>query len=421
MNDIITNKVIESVVPEFKPIVISLADDDLYKFTMQQTILHSNPAAKAEYTFHCRNNPDIPLSTLLDEVNRQLDHLCTLRFTQDELDFFRTLRYMKSDYVDFLEGFQLRRRFITAKVSDTDPNVLDITVDKETPMLQGMMFEIHTLAIVNETYFRQFETPEVIAEGQRRLAAKVQQLNGYFDLPDNRLSNAFEFVEFGTRRRFSRVWQEQVVKALAKSVPEYFKGTSNVDLARRYKLTPVGTMAHEYLQAFQGFDGRLLDFQKAAFEAWVQEYRGDLGIALTDVVGMDAFLEDFDLYFAKLFDGLRHDSGDPVIWGYKALNHYKKLHIHPSTKSLSFSNGLDMTESLRLYKEFASTIKVKACIGTSLTNDLGPTPLNIVMKMTMCNGQPTAKISDSAGKGMCKDAGFITYLKQVFNIKEEGI
>ena len=183
-------------------------------------------------------------------------------------------------------------------------------------------------------------------------------------------------------------------------MPQYFKGTSNVlPGARRYGLVPIGTMAHEYLQTYQALGVRLRDFQKAALEDWVQEYRGDLGIALTDVVGMDAFLADFDLYFAKLFDGLRHDSGDPVVWGEKALAHYAKLRIDAHTKRLVFSDGLDLRHAPS--RCTATSPTAPSCgfgIGTNLTNDIGLTPLNIVMKLTRCNGQPVAKLSDSPGQ-----------------------
>jgi nicotinate phosphoribosyltransferase len=148
----------------------------------------------------------------------------------------------------------------------------------------------------------------------------------------------------------------------------------------------------------------------------VQEYRGDLGVALTDVVGMDAFLSDFDLYFAKLFDGLRHDSGDPYAWGDKALAHYAKLRVDPHTKRLVFSDGLDVAKALGLYRHFADRTQLGFGIGTNLTNDMGLTPLNIVMKLTRCNGQPVAKLSDSPGKTMCDDQTFLAYLRQVFNV-----
>jgi nicotinate phosphoribosyltransferase len=205
------------------------------------------------------------------------------------------------------------------------------------------------------------------------------------------------------------------VETLAKELPAQFKGTSNVYLARELGITPVGTMAHEYMQAFQGFGIRLRDFQKASLEAWVQEFRGDLGTALTDVIGIDAFLEDFDLYFAKLFDGLRHDSGDPYEWGEKVIEHYKKLRIDPHTKRLVFSDGLDLPSALAIYRHFKGRIQVSFGIGTNLTNDTPIPSLNIVMKMTRCNGQPVAKISDSPGKITGVDETFMAYLRQVFN------
>jgi len=221
------------------------------------------------------------------------------------------------------------------------------------------------------------------------------------------------------RRRFSGAWQEEVVRTLKDAVPEFFKGTSNVFLAKKHGLVAIGTMAHEYLQSYQAFDVRLRDFQKMALENWVQEYRGDLGVALTDVVGMDAFLRDFDLYFAKLFDGLRHDSGDPVAWGEKALAHYAKLRIDAHTKRLTFSDGLDLETAFGIWRHFADRTQLGFGIGTSLTNDVGLVPLNIVMKLTQCNGQPVAKLSDSPGKTLCHDETFLAYLRQVFRIAPE--
>jgi nicotinate phosphoribosyltransferase len=176
----------------------------------------------------------------------------------------------------------------------------------------------------------------------------------------------------------------------------------------------MGTMAHEYVQTFQAVGVQLKNFQKAAFEHWVQEYRGDLGVALTDTVGMDAFLADFDLYFAKLFDGLRHDSGDPVEWGEKALRHYQSLRIDPHTKRLVFSDSLDIPKALALYRHFADRVPCGFGIGTNLTNDLGTPTLNIVMKLVECNGQPVAKLSDSPSKALSTDATFLAYLQQVF-------
>ena len=393
------------------PILTSLLETDLYKFTMWQTMLHRHPQAQAEYRFVCRNTPAFPLAELLLEVDAQLDHLCSLSFTEDELAYLGKLRYIKNDFVDFLRIFKFQRRFVQASIA-ADGVTLEIVADG--PQVHVMAFEIYVLAIVNELYFRRSDPAKALAEGRTRLQAKIAALRA-FGADEPARAHPFEFFDFGVRRRFSGAWQEEVVRTLKDEVPEFFKGTSNVHLARKFDLVAIGTMAHEYLQSYQAFDVRLRDFQKAALENWVQEYRGDLGVALTDVVGMDAFLADFDLYFAKLFDGLRHDSGDPVAWGEKALAHYAKLRIDPHSKRLTFSDGLDLATSFAIYRHFADRTQLGFGIGTHLTNDVGLVPLNIVMKLTQCNGQPVAKLSDSPGKTLCKDETFLAYLRQVFH------
>lgn len=393
----------------FQPVVESLLDTDLYKFTMWQAMLHRHPSAQAEYRFICREKPEFPLSELAAEVNLQIDHLCRLRFTQDELDYLSSLRYIKSDFVDFLSLFHFQRRFIEVS-TDGD----ELIVVAKGPQVHVMCFEIFVLAIINETYFRRYHSDTTFNEGRKRLRTKIDILKEFSQEPERRFPLAIS--DFGLRRRFSRDWQFEVLKTLAKQVPEYVKGTSNVYMAKKLDLTPVGTMAHEYLQSYQAFGKvRLRDFQKVALEDWVQEYRGDLGIALTDVVGMDAFLADFDLYFGKLFDGLRHDSGDPIEWGEKAIRHYKSLRIDPATKRFVFSDGLDVPRALEIYRIFADKVQLAFGIGTNLTNDLGPKPLNIVMKLFECNGMPTAKLPDSPGKVHCTDETFLAYLRQVFN------
>ncbi|CAN7714519.1 nicotinate phosphoribosyltransferase [Variovorax paradoxus] len=393
-----------------QPIIQSLLDTDLYKFTMWQAMLHSHPQTQAEYSFVCRNQPAYPLAELLADVNAQLDHLCTLRFAPGELAYLRGLRYIKSDFVDFLRIFSFQREFITAAAEGDALRIRAVG-----PQVHTMAFEIFVLAIVNELYFRRFDAEAALAEGRRRLQTKIELLRGFAEEPAAR--HPFEFFDFGVRRRFSRDWQREMVGTLKREVPMYFKGTSNVLLAKELELVPIGTMAHEYLQTYQALGVRLRDFQNAALEGWVQEYRGDLGVALTDVVGMDAFLADFDLYFAKLFDGLRHDSGDPVAWGEKALAHYARLRIDAHTKRLVFSDGLDLPTAIRLYRTFADRTQTGFGIGTHLSNDVGLTPLNIVMKLTACNGQPVAKLSDSPGKTLCEDQTFLAYLRQVFQIE----
>ena len=397
------------------PIIHSLLDTDLYKFTMLQVVLHKFPQTHSVYHFRCRNLEDTvyPLTDILDDLNHQLDLLCQLKFKEDELQYLRSLRFIKSDFVDYLELFQLKRRFIKASIDSQGR--LDIVV--EGPMVQAMMFEIFVLAIVNELYFSRIRTPEVLAEGERRLKAKIELLKQY-DAAQNPNDPPFLVSDFGTRRRYSFDWQKHVVEEFHKAAPHVFRGTSNVLLAKELGITPIGTMAHEFLQAFQALDVRLRNFQKSARESWVQEYRGDLGIALTDVVGMDAFLRDFDLYFAKLFDGLRHDSGDPYEWGDKAYVHYKKLKIDSKTKMLTFSDGLNLEKAWKLHQYFKDRFQVSFGIGTNLTNDMGQTPLNIVLKLVECNRQSVAKISDSPGKTMTDNDTFLAYLRQVFEINE---
>jgi nicotinate phosphoribosyltransferase len=390
-----------------KPIVSSLLETDLYKFTMWQALLHRHPGAIGEYEFWCRNDPAYPLADLKDEVERELDHLCELLFTDDEVAYLRGLRFIKGDFADFLTVFRFQRKFITVTTSGPD-----LVIRAVGPVVHVMGFEIYVLYIVNELYFRRFDQQAALREARLRLARKIDELRA-FELEPPR-ANPFEFFDFGVRRRFSGQWQDEVVATLARELPQYFKGTSNVHLARKYDLVPIGTMAHEYMQAFQSFGVRLRDFQKAALEDWVQEYRGDLGTALTDVVGMDAFLNDFDLYFAKLFDGLRHDSGDPVAWGEKAIAHYARLRIDARTKRLVFSDALTVPKALALYRHFADRVNTGFGIGTMLTNDTGIPALNIVMKMVSCNGQPVAKLSDSPGKSQCRDETFLAYLRQVF-------
>ncbi|HFK9534363.1 nicotinate phosphoribosyltransferase [Acinetobacter baumannii] len=397
------------------PIIHSLLDTDLYKFTMLQVVLHKFPQTHSVYHFRCRNLEDTvyPLVDILDDLNEQLDHLCNLKYKEDELQYLRKLRFIKSDFVDYLELFQLKRRFIHASIDEEGR--LDIRI--EGPMVQAMMFEIFVLAIVNELYFSRIKTDEVWAEGERRLQAKLELIQQY-EKSQQPNDPPFLVSDFGTRRRYSFEWQKHVVAAFHDTVPNVFRGTSNVLLAKELNITPIGTMAHEFLQAFQALDVRLRDFQKAALETWVQEYRGDLGIALTDVVGMDAFLRDFDLYFAKLFDGLRHDSGDPYEWGDKAYAHYRKLKIDTKTKMLTFSDGLNLPKAWELHQYFKDRFQVSFGIGTNLTNDMGQTPLNIVLKLVECNGQSVAKISDSPGKTMTDNDTFLAYLRQVFQIEE---
>ena len=389
-------------------IIRSLLDTDLYKFTMMQAVLHQHPAAQVAYRFRCRT-PGVDLSPFIDEIRAEIDALCTLRFADDELAYLRGLRYIKTDFVDFLRLFQLDARYVRLEAVPGASGGIELEI--EGPWLHTIPFEVPLLAIVNEVWFRH-QPPADEAEGLRRLQAKIERLQA---LPDCTVS------DFGTRRRYSHDWHAKMLPILRDGLGARFAGTSNVEFARRYDMTPHGTMAHEFLQAFQALGPRLVDSQKAALEAWVHEYRGDLGVALSDVVGVDAFLRDFDLYFCKLFDGVRHDSGDPFDWAERVIAHFERHRIDPRQRTLVFSDSLDAELVLRLHERFGARSKLAFGIGTNLTNDLGPKPINVVIKMVECNGQPVAKISDSPGKGMGGDPGYMAYLRQVFGLPPEPV
>jgi nicotinate phosphoribosyltransferase len=418
-----------------KPIINSLADTDLYKLTMLQAFLHRHPDAQGEYRFVCRNPAQFPLAQLLPQLDAELDHLCTLRFTAQELDYLSSLgtvsaderayfdalygvheaarvrprKFIKRDFIEFLRIFQLNCSFIHAS-AHTDGT---LQIVARGPLVHVMLYEIYVLEIVEELYFRTFDEKAWTREGATRLDAKIEALRDFLAKPAR--ATPFILFDFGTRRRASRAWQETVVDRLREVAPTAFRGTSNIDLARSRGLIPIGTMAHEYLQAYQAFGSRLRDFQKAALQDWVAEYRADLGIALTDVVGMDAFLRDFDGYFCRLFEGMRHDSGEPEAWAEKAIAHYQAWRVDPLTKLLTFSNELTLPKAFALYERLADRVRTAFGIGTNLTCDVGIPPLNIVMKLTEINGQPVAKLSDSPGKTMATDPTFLSYLSQVFD------
>ena len=388
-------------------IITSLLDTDLYKFTMMQVVLHQFPAAQVEYRFKCRN-PGVQLAPYVDQINAEIAGLTTLRFTEPELAWLRTLRFIKSDFVDFLGLMQLNAKYV--EVAAGDDGGIDVTI--KGPWLHTILFEIPLLAIINEIYFRNTRPAPDFDEGRRRLRDKIALVAGDPALAEMRIA------DYGTRRRFSSVWHEEVVLTQKTKLGANFAGTSNVLYAMRHGITPLGTMAHEYLQACQALGPRLRDSQTYAFEKWAAEYRGDLGLALSDVYGIAPFLRDFDMYFCKLFDGARHDSGDPFDWGERLIEHYRKNRVDPRTKAFVFSDGLTVPMAIRLHQRFAGRVQTAFGIGTNFTNDLGYTPLNIVIKMVRCNGQPVAKLSDSPDKNMCDDERYLAYLRQVFEIPQ---
>ncbi len=389
-------------------IIQSLLDTDLYKFTMMQAVLHQFPGAQVQYKFKCRS-PGVNLAPYLDEIKHEIHLLCNLQFSDDELAYMQSLRFIKSDFVDFLGLFKLNEKYV--ELTALPGGEVDIRV--RGPWLHTILFEIPILAIVSEVYCRHVQPTPSLDEGRARLNQKLDLIT----LPEHA---SVRIADYGTRRRYSRQWQREVLEVmkarLGTAADSRFTGTSNVLFAKELGLRPMGTIAHEYLQACQALGPRLRDSQVFAFEKWAQEYRGDLGIALSDVYGINAFLRDFDMYFCKLFDGARHDSGDPFEWGERMIAHYTANRCDPRTKVLVFSDGLTIPRCIELLQRFEGRIQVAFGVGTNLTNDLGFAPLQIVLKMIECNGQPVAKISDTPGKTMVEDEGYLSYLRQVFDL-----
>jgi nicotinate phosphoribosyltransferase len=396
---------------KLSPIVINLTDTDLYKFTMNQIMFHKHTNLNGVYLFKCRNKDVTFTQEMVDEINAQIDYLCTLRFTDEELDYLDSLRFIKSDYVEFLRLWHPIRKYVECHLrEDTGELYIEVT----GPLFSAMQFEIYLLEIVNEVYFRMsYNYLDLIDSARAKLFDKIYGFdNGSYN---------FKFAEFGTRRRLSREWQEFMLKELLNT--GHCVGTSNVYLAMKYGIKPIGTYAHEYVQMFQGIPGVTLAYtNKVAMEEWFDEYQGDLGTALTDTLGTELFLMDFNKLQASCYTGVRHDSGDPIHWGDMMIAHYESLGIDPMTKTLLFSDGLDFPRAQEIYNYFKDRIKVSFGIGTYLSNDTHEHALNIVVKLQYVNGHPVAKLSDVPTKAMCQDDNYLEYLNNAVEYRlKEGI
>jgi len=387
-------------------IIESLLDTDIYKYSMMQAVLHQFPGAEVEYTFKCRSE-GVDLRPLKKDLEREIEHLCSLKLDPEELNFLASQRYFKRDFIEFLRLFHLQSRFV--EIGEADGQ---LAISIKGPWLHTILFEVPVLAIVSELHTRHAHPDLDFAEARDRLATKIEQVQA-LDRPDE-----FVFADFGTRRRFSRRWHDEVVETLSASIPNSLRGTSNVRLARELGLVPIGTMAHEFIQAAQALGPRLAETQRFAFEVWAREYRGDLGIALSDTYSLKAFLRDFDMYFCKLFDGARQDSGDPFAWGEAMIEHYRNNRIDPKSRNLIFSDSLDIPKAAEIWHRFRDRTNVSFGIGTNLTHDTGTEPINIVIKMTRCNGQPVVKLSDSPGKVVSTDQHYLAWVRQAFDVPE---
>lgn len=393
---------------KLEPIVLSLLDTDLYKFNMDQVIFHKHTDLSGEYYFRCRNEGVVFTQEMFEEINAQIDHLCTLTFTKEELDYLRSIRFIKGDYVEFLRLWRPIRDYVETALHED--GTLDIVV--RGPLFSAMQFEIYLLEIVNEVYFRmKYDYAALRASAEERLNRKIADFQAG--------KYTFTFAEFGSRRRLSREWEDVVIRRLVQETNNCV-GTSNVYFAMKYGIKPIGTYAHEFVQMYQGIDSIPLAFTNHyALEDWYDEYRGDNGTALTDTITTDIFLLDFNRAMVNNFTGVRHDSGDPFAWGDRMIAHYEKYDADPRQKLLLFSDSLDFDKAQALYDYFKDRARVSFGIGTYCSNDTCVEPLNIVIKLQYVNGRAVAKLSDTPGKAMCRDPHYLDYLKRSVDFRLE--
>ncbi len=400
-------------------IIQSALDFDVYKVNMMSAVAALYPDAMVSYKFIVRSEED--LSELLPEVKAEVLKLQDVRFTEDEIAYMkRVAPYLKPKFVEALRHFRFNPQsdvsFHNKTMSDGSSQ-LRITINglwKET-----ILYETIIMSIVSEVRSRQRWSDIPFEQFQTVLEDKVRYLKA--ELERRNITN-FKFADMSTRRRFSFQAQRTMLEYVSKELPQCLTGTSNYHLARELDLTPIGTVAHEWFMGHQALVN-VRDSQKIALQRWQKMFNGALGIALTDTIGIDAFLKDFDEELSHAYVGVRHDSGCPFTWGEKMIAHYESLGIDPMTKILVFTDGLNFEQALDICEHFQGRVQVSFGIGTSLANDMGNyvndqgeayQPLSIVIKMVTCNGSPVAKISDEPEKAMCEDIFFLMNLKRRF-------
>lgn len=388
------------------PILTTLLDTDAYKLHMQQAVFHRYYDVTVAAEFRCRG--DDMLGIYADEINEQIASMASLVLSDDEFAYLSGLPFFKADYLSWLRTFRYDPRQVSVR---NHHGKLDIRISG--PWREVIMWEVPLLALISEVVHRHrspLVTPQMAVD---KLKSKLVQ---FADLTADLDMSRFRLMDFGTRRRFSHDVQLAIVSTLKQDFP-WLVGSSNYEVARQLGIAPVGTQAHEWFQAHQQISPVLANSQRAALQAWLEEYPDQLGIALTDCITMDAFLRDFGRGFATAYQGLRHDSGDPFEWGEKAIAHYQQLELDPQSKTLVFSDNLDLDKAVALYRHFGQRINVIFGIGTRLTCDIPEVkPLNIVIKLVECNGKPVAKLSDSPGKTICQDKAFVRALRKAFDL-----
>lgn len=394
------------------PIITSLSDIDAYKPNMGAVIAQHYGTYTAKWALKVRN-PDVYFTPeMVQEIRDQIDYFCNLTFTKKEIeDLKANFKWLPLAYIlNNLKNWHPNREDIKInEIGVLSYNDCGLAIEAEGTWLDTSLYEIAILAIVSEVWFAFKyigQKDKLDCEFQKRTVEKFKKIkDGTY--------NIGVFSEFGTRRRYSKEMQEWLVKYILNENIPGFVGTSNVWLAHKYGIKSCGTQAHELYQGVQSKPGLDKAYtNREIMEKWADVYKTKLAIALTDTIGTEVFLKDFDETYATLFNGVRHDSGDPFWWGELMIDHYKKLGIDPKTKTLLFSDSLNFEKATAIRQHFKDRTNVAFGIGTYLTNDLPVPPLNIVFKMIECNGKPVAKLSNCSGKAMCRDSAYVEYLKR---------
>ncbi|ANZ22565.1 nicotinate phosphoribosyltransferase [Buchnera aphidicola (Diuraphis noxia)] len=388
------------------PILKTFLDTDVYKFYMQQAVFYhyKNVDVVAEFIFRGENI----LGGYSDILQEQIKMMRCLSLSNEEYIYMNSFPFFKKEYLLWLRNFRYNTSQVEINNYKGQLNIRISGLWKEV-----ILWEVPILALISEVFHSNFSPKITSRNAIQHLDYKLIDFfnsTKYVDL------SRLKIVDFGTRRRFSYDVQYSIVKRLKEKFP-FFIGSSNFHISRILKLQPIGTQAHEWFQAHQQISSNLKESQTLALKTWLYQYNNYLNIALTDSINMDTFLHDFNLYFTSSYQGIRHDSGDPVKWAEKALAHYEKLGINPCTKTLIFSDNLNFKRIISLYKMFSHKINMIFGIGTKLTCDIPHVkPLNMVLKLVKCNGKPVAKLSDSPEKTFCLDKNFLQHLCKVFNI-----
>ncbi|SFP69539.1 nicotinate phosphoribosyltransferase [Parafilimonas terrae] len=385
----------------------SLLDNDFYKFTMQFAVVRLFPRAKARYHFINRGKHSFPdgfAAALQQLVNAMSD----LKLTKEERQFLAaTCPYLPPTYLDFLEGYRYNANEVHIQQNDGE-----LSVAVEGYWYRTILWEVPLLCLISELYYR-LNNMQRISDEEVYVVTK-EKIECY-----NKLG--ITIAEFGTRRRHSYNVHKIVMRALEENSGAAFVGTSNVHFAQLYNTKPIGTHAHEWFMFHAAKYGYKMA-NSMALEHWTETYRGDLGIALSDTFTTKVFFQQFDKKFAKLFDGVRHDSGDPLDFAAATVAHYKSLGINPLSKTIIFSDALNFEKVKRIAAFAKDKIGISFGIGTNFTNDVGLPPMNIVMKLTEAYPEcgpwtNVVKLSDEKGK-YTGDAGSIALAKTILQIED---